>query len=186
MGKNPVAQSLKDLIDGLMASVCETGGFSPNELRQNFAHGDDKIRSAVLASLAEGPKTGYEIIRAIADKSQSGQRPATSMIYPLLEALSDEGLVKVAIKKDRKIYDLSPEGRATLEGLPAHEDADELNLDWPTPKWVDLKGEVPIASSRLAKVAIEVSKFGSKEQQQAAAAAIDEARKKIHAILAEK
>lgn len=186
MGKNPVAQGLKDMIDGLLGSVRESGGFSPNELRQNFAQNETKLRASVLTALADGPKTGHEIIRVIGETSPSGKKPATSAIYPLLEAFSDEGLVKVQVKKDRKIYELSSEGQMAFESLPELEGDEEAGLGWPTPKWVDLKGEVPIAASRLAKVAIEVSQFGSKEQQQAAAAAIDEARKKIHAVLAEK
>jgi hypothetical protein len=36
----------------------------------------------------------------------------------------------------------------------------------------------------LGKVSVEVATYGTKEQQEAAAAAIDEARRRIHEILA--
>ena len=55
---------------------------------------------------------------------------------------------------------------------------------WLLPNWVDLRGEVPKAAVRLAKVTTEVTQHGTQEQQKQAAAVLDEARKSIHKILA--
>ena len=52
------------------------------------------IRTAVLAALEESPAHGYEIIQRFEEKTAGMWRPSAGSIYPTLQLLEDEGLVR--------------------------------------------------------------------------------------------
>ena len=52
------------------------------------------IRTALLAVLAEGSGHGYELMQRIEDKSEGAWRPSPGSVYPSLQLLEDEGLVR--------------------------------------------------------------------------------------------
>ncbi len=52
------------------------------------------IRPTVLKVLESGPKNGIEIMDSIQEMSKGWWRPSPGSIYPLLEQLSEDGLVK--------------------------------------------------------------------------------------------
>jgi DNA-binding PadR family transcriptional regulator len=176
---------LKNLVATLSENLKQFGGFSPQQVREAGLLNEESLRQAILRALAEAPKTGKQIIEHIEGESRSGFKPKPGAIYPLLENMIDEGLVSAAFKKDRKTFSITDEGTAALTETPVLSESEEgENTAWGLPKWVDLRGGVPVAASRLAKVSLEVSQYGNKQQQEAAAKAIDEARRKIHEILA--
>ena len=70
------------------------------------------LRVWVLSLLARGPKNGAEIMNAIEEMSQGWWRPSPGSIYPLLDALVQEGL---AAKRDDGRYELTPTGRQAME-----------------------------------------------------------------------
>jgi DNA-binding PadR family transcriptional regulator len=186
MQNNWMNIDLKNMVDTLRENIRNLGGFNPEQVRQAGLLNEEGFRSAIVKALFDGPKTGAAIIEAISEKSASNFKPAAGTIYPLLEQLSDEGLVSSSIKKDRKLFSLTEAGKEFHGTLPSSqgEPAEANTSSWSTPKWVDLRGVVPIAATRLGKVSVEVATYGTKEQQEAAAAAIDEARRRIHEILA--
>jgi DNA-binding PadR family transcriptional regulator len=176
---------LKNLVTTLSENLKQFGGFSPQQVREAGLLNEDYLRQAILRTLAGGPKTGKQIIEHIEGDSRTGFKPKPGAIYPLLENMIDEGLVSAAFKKDRKNFSITDHGRAALTEAPVTAESGEAGgVTWGLPKWVDLRGVVPVAASRLAKVSLEVSQYGDKKQQEAAAKAIDEARRKIHEILA--
>jgi DNA-binding PadR family transcriptional regulator len=68
--------------------------------------------------LSRGPKNGAEIMNSIEDMTQGWWRPSPGSIYPLLESLVQEGLIKKA--PDGK-YELTEESRKEIEwpiGMP--------------------------------------------------------------------
>src|SRR5438445_9029467 len=69
------------------------------------------IRTAVLAVLAEQPGHGYEIIQALEDKSGGAWRPSPGSIYPTLQMLDDEGLVRSTEREGKRVYEITDEGR---------------------------------------------------------------------------
>ena len=52
------------------------------------------IRAAVLALLAEKPAHGYEMIKELDERTEGAWRPSPGSIYPTLQLLEDEGLIK--------------------------------------------------------------------------------------------
>lgn len=85
-------------------------------------HGD--LRFVVLAMIAEQPRHGYELIKALEDRTGGAYRPSPGVIYPLLSMLEDEGYIR---PKDadggRKLFEITPEGQAALAQNKAGVDA---------------------------------------------------------------
>ncbi len=70
------------------------------------------LRMWVLSLLMRGPKNGAEIMNAIEEMSQGWWRPSPGSIYPLLEALVQEGLIaKLADGR----YEVTSTGRQAME-----------------------------------------------------------------------
>jgi DNA-binding PadR family transcriptional regulator len=70
----------------------------------------------LLYSLQKKPKSGYEIISEIKEKTEGAWVPSKGTIYPLLNQLEKEGLIKIKIKEKRSknIFMITPEGKKML------------------------------------------------------------------------
>ncbi len=78
-----------------------------------FEHGE--LRHVVLALLGEQPRHGYDIIRAIEQRTGGAYSPSPGVIYPTLQLLEDVGHARQAKSEDeRNSYDVTAEGRAFL------------------------------------------------------------------------
>ena len=79
-----------------------------------FAHGD--LRLVILHLIAERPRHGYEIIKAIEERVGGAYSPSPGVIYPTLTLLEELGLVTVSAGDGaKKLHEITPEGRAYLE-----------------------------------------------------------------------
>ncbi|WP_045074713.1 PadR family transcriptional regulator [Psychromicrobium lacuslunae] len=85
-----------------------------------FAHG--ALRLYLLALLEEGPKHGYEVIRALSDRFGGTYSPSAGTVYPRLGKLEEEGLVSTSTDGRRTIYSITASGVAELNSR-----RDELN-----------------------------------------------------------
>lgn len=78
-----------------------------------FEHGDLKL--VVLQLISEKPRHGYEIIKAIEEKSNGAYTPSAGAVYPTLTLLQEMGHLAVSESADgRKLYTLTEEGAAAL------------------------------------------------------------------------
>jgi PadR family transcriptional regulator PadR len=79
----------------------------------------DFSRFYILTILYEGPAHGYRILRRF--KKRVKKEVSPSLVYPFLKQLEEKGLVKHTKKpvgeKERKIFELTPEGRELCLGL---------------------------------------------------------------------
>ena len=83
-----------------------------------FAHG--QLRLYLLALLSEGPRHGYEIIRALEERFNGLYSPSAGTVYPRLSKLEEEGLVRSTWRSDlpgrsKRTYELTDAGRAALD-----------------------------------------------------------------------
>lgn len=79
-----------------------------------FDHGE--LRQVVLALLGEQPRHGYDIIRAIEQRTGGTYCPSPGVIYPTLQLLEDVGHVVPAVAEGtRNSYQITPAGRAFLD-----------------------------------------------------------------------
>ncbi|QYN26323.1 PadR family transcriptional regulator [Amycolatopsis sp. DSM 110486] len=74
------------------------------------------VRPAVLALLAEGPMHGYQLMQEIRRRSNEEWRPSPGSIYPILQQLEDEGLVRSAEEGGRRVAHLTEAGREHVAG----------------------------------------------------------------------
>src|SRR5215218_4893726 len=73
------------------------------------------VRAALLVLLGEEPRNGYQLMQEIEQRSDGVWRPSPGSVYPALQQLEDEGLVRVAPGEGRKAFELTDEGRAHVE-----------------------------------------------------------------------
>lgn len=75
-----------------------------------FEHGD--LRLVILGMLAEQPAHGYEIIKALEEKTGGAYVPSPGVIYPTLTLLEEQGLAEVAASEGgKKLYTITDAGR---------------------------------------------------------------------------
>ena len=78
-----------------------------------FEHGD--LRLVALQLIAEKPRHGYEIIKAIEEQSGGAYTPSAGAVYPTLTLLQELGQLTVKDGEDgRKLHTITEEGTAAL------------------------------------------------------------------------
>jgi len=83
-----------------------------------------ELRFVLLALIAEAPRHGYEIIRAIEDRLGGSYSPSPGVIYPTLTLLNELGYATVSeTEGGRKLYTITAEGQAHLAENQAVVDA---------------------------------------------------------------
>src|SRR5215217_1308550 len=138
-------------------------------------------RAALLVLLAEEPRNGYQLMQEIEQRSDGVWRPSPGSVYPALQQLEDEGLVRVAPGEGRKAFELTDEGRAHVE---AHRD--ELGAPWD-----DVKGdmgegawELMGAMREIGMALFQLTHSGSETQQAEAKQVLADTRRALYRILA--
>jgi DNA-binding PadR family transcriptional regulator len=78
-----------------------------------FDHGD--LRFVILKLIAEKPRHGYELIKAIEDKLGGAYSPSPGVVYPTLTLLEELGHATVTeVEGAKKLYAITEEGTAFL------------------------------------------------------------------------
>ncbi|MEO7962405.1 MAG: PadR family transcriptional regulator [Gemmatimonadaceae bacterium] len=79
-----------------------------------FEQGD--LKYVILQLLADKPRHGYEIIKALEDRFAGAYAPSAGTVYPTLSLLEDIGYATVTLEEGgKKIYAITDEGRKYLE-----------------------------------------------------------------------
>lgn len=84
-----------------------------------------EARFLLLEALADKPKHGYEIIKALEERSQGAYVPSPGTVYPTLQLLQDTGLISSDQDGERRVFKLTPEGQ---KELATH--AEEIQTFW--------------------------------------------------------
>jgi len=97
------------------------GRGGPRGRRRMFEGGE--LRLVLLKLIADEPRHGYELIKAIEDMTGGDYAPSPGIVYPTLTMLEDMGLIAEKKSKDsKKIFEATGEGRAHLD-----ENSDEVD-----------------------------------------------------------
>jgi DNA-binding PadR family transcriptional regulator len=121
---------------------------------------------------------GYQIIGLINDRSGGMWRVSAGSVYPTLQQLEDEGLVKGEQKDGRNVYSL------TEDGVAAAARSSQDRAPW------DMAGSAEASDLRsliaqVAAAAMQVSQVGGAQTVAAAATVLTEARRSLYRLLAE-
>jgi DNA-binding PadR family transcriptional regulator len=80
---------------------------------RRLASGD--LQLVLLALLAERPSHGYELIKALEERSGGFYSPSPGMIYPALTWLEEVGYAGVSAEGTKKLYSITDTGREYLK-----------------------------------------------------------------------
>jgi len=89
------------------------GPFGGGRGRRMFDPG--ALRLVVLGLIAEEPRHGYDIIKALEAKFQGAYSPSPGAIYPMLQMLEEADLVVSEADGNKRLYSITDEGRAFLK-----------------------------------------------------------------------
>ena len=150
------------------------GGWRPPKARR----GD--VRAAILAVLAERSRNGYQVIQEIAERSGGVWKPSPGSVYPTLQQLEDEGLVRIEEQAGRRLYSLTEEGRAYVTA-----NAEEIAAPWQAMTAPEDDESLKPLIGQVAAAVWQLMAVGTAEQQAKGRAALIELRRTLYAILAE-
>jgi DNA-binding PadR family transcriptional regulator len=88
-------------------------------LKDNVSH-DGLLGLYALTQMARlGPVHGYLISERIAERTEGAWRPGPGAIYPALNKLTQRKLARSRMEGRRRLYTITPEGRAMLARVRA-------------------------------------------------------------------
>ncbi|WP_231638965.1 PadR family transcriptional regulator [Sphingomonas profundi] len=95
----------------------EPGGFGgPRGGGRRRVFDAGELRLVLLRLIAEQPRHGYDLIRAIEARTGGAYAPSPGVIYPTITMLQDMGQIEEATAEgSRKAFAITGEGRAHLE-----------------------------------------------------------------------
>src|SRR3954454_12859105 len=140
------------------------------------------VRTAALLLLDEGPRNGYQIMQDIEERSGGVWRPSPGSVYPALQQLEDEDLVRATEADGRKLYEITDAGRAAIK---------DRGEDAPAP-WEEMtegmSSEAMEAGALIRDVHmafVQVLRAGDQAQLEQASKVMAETRRALYRILAE-
>ena len=156
------------------------GGFPWNFFRRARAKRGD-VRAAILSLLAEKPLNGYQIMQELEQRSRGAWRPSPGAVYPALQQLEDEGLVRAETSSGGRTFSLTDEGRKYVQEHP-----DEFEAPWETAGPTD-EGVLGLFAElkQIAAATIQVVHTGSSRQVLEAQKVLNQARRALYRLLSE-
>lgn len=139
------------------------------------------VRAAILALLAERPMHGYEMIKELEERTQGAWAPSAGSIYPTLQMLEDEGLIRGEESDGKRRFALTEAGTAEQSEKAGEQtpwDAVRADAD---PEQVHLGDSL----RKLNHAIGQVFHAADEAQQKRVRELLDESRRKIYAILSE-
>lgn len=147
--------------------------------RRRMRRGD--VRAAILLLLDEGPRNGYQIMQELEERSSGSWRPSPGSVYPALQLLADEGLVRGESRDGSTVYELTAAGREHLE-----ENRERFGAPWQ-----EAGAGMPEDVRYLMRLAMEVGMAtrqvvhaGTEAQRREAGELLAETRRGLYGILA--
>lgn len=85
--------------------------------------GSEDLQRVVLLLLSERPRHGYDLIKALEERSSGLYTPSPGVIYPALTYLEEAGFATSEPEGNKKLFHITEAGKAHLQGH--REDAEE-------------------------------------------------------------
>ncbi len=146
-----------------------------------FDYGE--LRHVVLALVDEQPRHGYDIIRAIDQRTSGAYCPSPGVIYPTLALLEDVGHVRAETADGaRNRYRITPDGRAFLVDNKALVDALLARMRHVGSVQASASPAIVAAMDGLKSALRSGPEPWTAEEAKAVAGAIDAAAERIRAL----
>jgi DNA-binding PadR family transcriptional regulator len=137
------------------------------------------VRAALLLLLAETPQNGYQLIQEIERRTEGYWKPSPGSVYPSLQQLEDEGLVRAQEQDSRRTYTLTDEGRAYVD-----DNREELGDPFLAVTGGIDEGVMDLRQV-MAQVAAAVMQVAASGHADKARDILADARRKLYKVLAE-
>jgi DNA-binding PadR family transcriptional regulator len=137
------------------------------------------VRAALLVLLAEEPRNGYGLMQEIESRSEGVWRPSPGSVYPALQQLEDEGLVRAEERDGSRVFTLTDAGREYVE-------SNDLGTPWDAVR-DDLGEGMHALRNLIAQVAAaawQVGQAGTEAQSAEARRVLADTRRSLYRILA--
>ena len=118
---------------------------------------------------------GYQLMQTIAERTDGAWSPSPGAIYPTLNQLEDEGLVRIDTNGGRKLVSLTETGQTHVE---------EHRSEWPNPLAPEDGPRLRELMHSLGDAVRQVGRTGTEVQRQQAAKELTDVRRRIYLILA--
>lgn len=90
------------------------GGRGGDMFRAGRMLGDGDLRLITLALLEEAPRHGYDVIKALEERTSGIYSPSPGVVYPTLTFLEEAGYAASVSEGNKKVFSITEEGRAHL------------------------------------------------------------------------
>jgi len=146
------------------------------------------IKFILLELLSEHPSHGYDLIKEMETRYGGFRRLSPGSVYPTLQMLEEGGYLKSAQEGGKRIYAITDEGRQLLAERTQKETSDS---SWDTFKTF-MTGkpqeliELRKVATELAGIMVQVARSGNVERINRVRGLLEQVKREIYAILAEK
>jgi DNA-binding PadR family transcriptional regulator len=166
---------------GMRMRTAEPGGAGWGGRRRRMRRGD--IRNAILLALGDGPANGYEVMGRLEQRSGGLWRPSPGSVYPTLQMLEDEGLVRSSTHESSRTFELTEQGTAAAAAASTEGAG---RAPWEQDDGSDSRLRTLRHSiGQTLMAAKQVAHAGNPEQIDRAIEIVQRARKELYQILAE-
>jgi DNA-binding PadR family transcriptional regulator len=162
-----------------------TAGFGA-AMRGGKMLADGDLRLIVLVLLEDGPRHGYDIIKALEEKSSGIYSPSPGVVYPTLTYLEEAGYTTATSDGNKRVYAITETGRAYLKENREAADAILKQMAWIGERiararsWTERGGR----SDRDGPDAAWSDRARRRgEPESASLAALDKARRRLRALI---
>ena len=138
------------------------------------------VRNAALLLIAEQPRNGYQIIQELDNRSGGRWKPSPGAIYPALNQLEDEGLIRLIASEAGKAYEITDAGRAEAEATerPTPWEQDDDAAAHPAAGLAQAYGQAWSAVGTIAQ-------SGNEDLIAQATAEVEDLKRRLYQLLAE-
>lgn len=129
-----------------------------------FDQGD--LKYVILQLLDEKPRHGYDVIKELETRSKGAYSPSPGTVYPTLTMLEEMGYAKATEDGGKKVYEITPEGKAYLEeNISTVESIFERISEAVEPFFSPAMGEVRTAMRHLARSSLGTAMKHAEDQE---------------------
>lgn len=138
----------------------------------------DDVRTGILFLLWEEPMHGYQLIQELTGRSGGVWRPSPGAVYPALQKLEEQGLVRVLQADGRRVFQLTEVGRTEVERR-----RDEPR-PWDMGEWSGPLEVLRDQFNGVVAAAMQVAQVGTPEQLARGTTILAHTSKRLYRILA--
>lgn len=144
------------------------------------------LKYVILDLIKDKPRYGYEIIRALEERSHGFYTPSPGAVYPTLQMLEEMGYAIATAQDGKKVYTITKEGRQFLAERKdlADEIKSQMRQHW-NPENIRVIGKTMGDFGELGKLMGRRLRYADPEKMQRIREVVSRAYQEIQAILEE-